>query len=276
MSCERRRARMAERHLLLRSLVTRWANRWSSPHRSLRPSMLPVSNLFAASALDAPFQSESAAPGGTRSLRIKRRPARAPARRAARGIAGCGRLEGPGERIVETASSETNCTSDSGQTPQKIGIASSQRQARNSVSEMRFPGPRETGDNASALSHAVEAAAGNPSRESASRIRQRGHRSSRRMMASSDKPDEYRTPCLEPRRQALATRVAQTPARLRIIVRWSANAGGGRRRPTAQAERGIRSEPTVRFLADNLAASVTASGRPSSELSALRSERGSG
>ncbi|HTH24670.1 MAG TPA: hypothetical protein VL919_06135, partial [Vicinamibacterales bacterium] len=41
--------------------------------------MLPVSNLPAASALDSPFQSESAAPGGTRSLRSKRRPAGAPA-----------------------------------------------------------------------------------------------------------------------------------------------------------------------------------------------------
>jgi len=72
--------------------------------------MLPVNNLPAASALDSPFQSESAAPGGTLSLRIKRRPARAPARMRGgiyRGWPVVTDSEGRGRSDAETASSES-------------------------------------------------------------------------------------------------------------------------------------------------------------------------
>ena len=48
---------------------------------------------------------------------------RAGARRASRGIAGCGRLEGHGSSVTETASSETDCTRDSAPTRPQIGIA---------------------------------------------------------------------------------------------------------------------------------------------------------
>ena len=49
------------------------------PDPFAHPLMLPAADLPAASALDSPFQSESAAPGGPRFLRIERRPALAPA-----------------------------------------------------------------------------------------------------------------------------------------------------------------------------------------------------
>ena len=68
-----------------------------------------------------------------------------------RGIAGCGRLEGHGSRVIETASSETDCTRDSAPT----GLKSESRvsaKARNPANEMRFPVSRQDGGNASALS----------------------------------------------------------------------------------------------------------------------------
>ena len=45
------------------------------------------------------------------------------ARCASRGIAGCGRLEGHGAGVTETASSETDCTRDSAPTRPRFGIA---------------------------------------------------------------------------------------------------------------------------------------------------------
>ena len=57
----------------------------------------------------------------------------------------------------------------------------------------------------------------------------------------------------------------------RQLKRERKPAGGGD--APAKAERGIKSEPTVRALTDNLVASVSV--RPSSELIAVWSERGS-
>ena len=66
---------------------------------------------------------------------------RAPAPRcASRGIAGCGRLEGHGSSVIETASSATDCTRDSAPSRPQIGIArlseGAQSGARDAVSRV--------------------------------------------------------------------------------------------------------------------------------------------
>ena len=70
----------------------------------------------------------------------------------------CGRLEGRGLGITETALSETDCTRDSVLSMSSIGIARSAK-PRNRANEMRFPASREDDGNVPALSSSAEAAA---------------------------------------------------------------------------------------------------------------------
>jgi hypothetical protein len=63
-------------------------------------------------------------------------------RSASRGTAGGGRLEGHGSRIIETASSATDCTRDSVQTRPPIGIARSSAAAQSGTRDAVSRAPK--------------------------------------------------------------------------------------------------------------------------------------
>jgi len=113
----------------------------------------------------------------SRSLRIKRRPAAARQRErsASRRTARCGRLEGHGLGVSETASERDGLHARFRSGPTSNRNRASQRWPRNPANEMRFPVSREDGGNASPrCRQSAEAAAGSPSTESASSGAPRG------------------------------------------------------------------------------------------------------
>ncbi len=112
----RRRAVWAERRSLLRSLARAGPINARSPVAVARASMWPGSDLTGHGSLLACIESSPRPPARSRSLRIEQRPARAPARsaRSPPGLPGVTDLRDADSAAIETASSATDGTRDSG------------------------------------------------------------------------------------------------------------------------------------------------------------------